>query len=235
MKSQRKFNNKFFKEIDINELENIVGKHFFNNDFLDYLNQTVELTNQFSIPLLIINSYDDNSIAIYDKKNKSLLLTIDSNEYSECFCKPYAIMDKLSLLILENYRHELDNNIYKAGTNNVIDELFYLNELPDNEKLNNYFYRLSLIFIHQFSLDINKTKIMYYDEEKVIIDGLKNEFILNKQNKLEEQEVIYMVNFKTNSEIISIVKIFENNVKETFYINLNDFFLQEKSLLFNVL
>jgi len=227
MKKQRK--NSFF-EIDQKELSADVGENFVLENLNPFLLKTMNYLKNSSFSIMIIKNTFDNTFCIYEDDTKQLLVLIDKLEYGKgYFCKPSMILHKLSVKILESFKNDLIEGIYESDkNNNLISDLFFMNELPDNEKLSDYLYQISLLLAYQFNLDITKSKVIHVDEEIIIIDGNKYEFVLNtKENSIQLQEVVYMINIRNNSNFVNVVKIFEDDKKETHILDLNEYLMQD--------
>lgn len=232
MKKQHKNNSKAFIEISEPELCAVVGEDFVLQELNFLLLRTLDYINSSSFSIQIIQNTFDKTFCIYDDNSKQLIALIDKLEFKGHFCKPYLLIHKFAIKILESYKKDLDDEIYDRSKNNIIDELFIINELPDNEKLSDYLYNVTLLLIYQFNLDIIESKIAYFDEQHIILDAIKSEYIYDeKKQELESQDVVYMIDIRTNSNFVNITKIFETNKKETHILDLKDYFMQEHEII----
>ena len=225
----KKQNKKGFHEVTLEEFSNIVGVKIAN-DLDKLLVRTMDYTKKNSFLLTIINNHFDNSFSIYEKKSKQPLVVIEKLNVTGYFLKPYHIISKISDKILEVCNNDISSGLYGTEST-IINDLFALNEENDNDKLSDYLYRLALICIYEFNLDISKSKISYYDESKIIIDGMKYELMYDEMNQVYSQDVIYVINIENNKSFIDIVKIYEDNKKKAHSLDLYKYFMQEYDLI----
>lgn len=221
--------NKGFHEVTLEEFSNIVGVKIAN-DLDKLLVRTMDYTKKDSFLLTIINNHFDNSFSIYERKSKQPLVVVEKLNLTGYFLKPYHIISKISDKILEVCNNDISSGLYGTEST-IINDLFALNEANDNDKLSDYLYHLALICIYEFNLDISKSKISYYDECKIIIDGMKYELMYDEMNQVYSQDVIYVINIENNKSFIDIVKIYEDNKKKVHSLDLYKYFMQEYDLI----
>lgn len=231
-KQRRLLNNSFFEEVSIDILIDICGIDFINEFVNPYLIKLSDLDKVDFYDLKIVKERKQSIFNIYNVANDELLFQINPCIEGWFFCKPTKLLSLLAGHRMEYFEREI-TQLELDNSTTIIDDLFALNELPINDHLVDYLYNMGIIFVEEFNLELDRSRVTIFDEDSLVIHGMKEEFVENKsKNKIEMKEVSYVLDFKLNSRFILITKIFSNNKKEVVTVNIDDFLLQGNDILF---
>jgi hypothetical protein len=213
--------NNNFHEIQLEEFTDKVGEAMFEQA-TDLIHLTFSYVKPPSIRVdfIIYHTELDDSFQIYMKDTQELVLVFEKNFTGQHFIKPFKLIKDLG----SKFVKEIDSKGLEYD-DNIIFELKSIHSLKDEDRLSDYLYYMSLLFVDQLNLSINKTKLIFFNNETILIDGAKEEYI---DVDLNTTNMIYLITILTKENYVKIVKIDENNNQQELIIDLYDFFLKRK-------
>lgn len=222
------FDKSSFELIEWNDLIKEIGSKLLEDRILPLLKRSVEVMDVDEGLMIAVKNKADNSYSVYDQTTGILVIAILKNKKGEYFCTPNLLTNFYYYQATYDIEDELqDYEICKPIEKElIIDTLYELNQLPENEKLHDFLYHLSVVLLYEYNLDLINSNVMYFDIDSILLDGIKSEIIYSQGTELITQEVTYMIYLDLNSEKVRIEKVFENNIKRTYHFDIVNFLLE---------
>ncbi len=213
-----------FQEVGLSTLIETIGTDLFEQTINDLILKSYEEENKKSISSVDVGILYDagtKEFQIWNCQTEEFLIQITFNKNLQFFCKPIKLLlARASKIVKEAGKERMKGALSKA---NIFNELFLYYDLIGKEHLNDYLLCLTIILLDEYNFDFEKSTVLYYNEDSLILNGIKTEYI---DTNLTEEEADYTISISTLEDQITIVRIGKINIAPVLNkINLKEFFM----------
>lgn len=193
---QQDFN---YEEVGLDFLVEKTGKEFYEkvNSLILKSYEKENIYNLESVNVGILYLKNADTFQVWNSDTKEFIMQIDKNFTGGYFCKPAQLLRAVTRQIF----FEAEGEHVDLG---VLDELLKFHNLNNHFQLNDYLFHLSVVAVDYLGLDIQKSKVVFFDFDGLILDGEKKEFV---NTDLDTTDMKYMLNFYSNKDYFKIMKI----------------------------
>lgn len=188
--------------VDLEFLRDTIGQPAFNMNS-DYIEKYVSLFNDKEelLDIKIVKNMD-KSYSVYDGGGNIINL-IKKKGASYCVF-PIGVVCILSTAVLlsSDITDEYDT---------VYEQFNYVYSMPYNERMDQFLYYLNILMIDVLGLDIKRTNAELSDNNYVLLDGFKGEWVLvdkDIRGEIDYDEVIYTIESWADRDKVKIRKTY---------------------------
>lgn len=198
-----------YKTIDVEKLTQAVGLQII----IDISKQLDSISRFIGKVLNIEIIETDEEFEIKD--NSILILSINKNNKN---IRPFLFLRLQSLKIFDDYSYYNPNKLF-------IDTKFY-NDLIKFQILHEdfYLYYYTIFLFDYFNLDEEEIHLKFLENKKVILEGIKYEFVYIDFEKryFKYQKVLHIIKARNDSDEIVVTKVYSEQKMQTLNLKIND-------------
>lgn len=194
--------------IELSELNTILDEHsiLLNKEYID---KYISLFNNIELKDLVVVKNIDNSYSVYD--NVGNIINLIKKKGKKYMVFPIGIVCILSTTVL--LTNDLIDNV-----DSIFDQFNYIYSMPYNERMDQFLYYINILIIDLYGLDITKSNAELSMDDYVLIDGIKEEWVLvdkDIRGEIDYDDVTYIIESWIDRDKINIRKMYSiDNMKD---------------------
>lgn len=186
--------------IELDVLKDAIGEQAFAMSS-DYIEKYVSLFPKLEdIADIKIIKNMDKSYSVYDGKGN--IINLIKKKGSKYGVFPIGLVCVLSSAIL--FSTEMSEEY-----DTVYEQFEYVYAMPYNERMDQFLYYFNIIIVDVFGLDIHRTNAELSENNYVLIDGRKEEWVLvdkDIRGEIDVDDVIYIIESWADRDKINVKK-----------------------------